>query len=383
MEQTTDILADSQDNTLNQEVSNETTVETHVDEPVVEQVITETKVEEPVVEQVTTETKGEESVAEQVSTETKVEETIAEQVTTETKVEEPVAEEVSTETKVEEHFVEQVTNEAKVDDSVSLNEDADKESVVVEPIKIQETQEIIEQSIKIVPYESIDIEAKVEESLVEELDEKETLIEAPKIIQDIPTYIAGRINPNITNILEKYDTYSFCFKDAIHKENGYILFKIPHLDDVYWTNFKYSANTLDDKLQNILNIAVVIITADNEVYEISVENDRKINEWYDTEWALPSINISDSISGFYLRVKPESVDNYIYDLNITILGFKELYPKSNYYMLFSPSGLSNFILIQEENTDGEPNTSIYNLKKYAKIHYIIHKLVNIKRIKNY
>jgi len=221
------------------------------------------------------------------------------------------------------------------------------------------------------------------ESPVEVLDEKETIIEAPKLDKDIPISVPYRINANITNPLEKCDIQSFSFKDAVHTENGDILYKFPHSDGIYWTNFKYSASTLDENLPSSLSISVVIVTSDNETYEISLANDRKINEWYDTEWALPSINIPDSKYGFYLKIKPVSADSLIYDLNITILGFKELYTTSNYYMLFSPAGTYNFIVIQDEDADGKQNASIYNLKKYAKIHYIVHKLVNIKRIKHY
>jgi len=199
---------------------------------------------------------------------------------------------------------------------------------------------------------------------------------------DIPTEIPNRINSTVQNYVSKSVIYTFDTKDYIIDNEGNILYKFPYSKNTYWTNFKYSCY----KCQEFLDIEIILITHDGYTYNIKESEKQFENkkwydtEWYDTEWPLPSIYTTGSKEGLYFKMKLPINNNIIF----SVLGFIDLYPKVENYILLSPFNTYQFIFYKyEDDILLEKGGSIWNVEHSDYIANIIKKACIIKLMKDY
>jgi hypothetical protein len=191
---------------------------------------------------------------------------------------------------------------------------------------------------------------------------------------DIPVEIPKKINPKIQDYIAKSIIYTFDTKDIYHDKYGNILYRFPYSINTYWTNFKYSCYNITKSVSELLDLEIILIT--NDEYEYSVKNDEKFNDktWYDTEWPIPSINTSESRAGIYFKIKPQTDMKSTYKIIISILGFEDLFPKVENYLLLSSLDTYQFVFSRY---------SIYNVEHYDYIREIISKACGIRLIDRY
>jgi len=191
---------------------------------------------------------------------------------------------------------------------------------------------------------------------------------------DISIDIPNRINSTII--------YTFDKNDFIIDNEGNMLYKIPYSENTYWTNFKYSYYNTTDIYLELLDIEIIIITKDGYKYNIKESEKQFENKkWYDTEWPLPSIYTIGSKEGLYFKMKlPINNNNIIF----SVLGFIDLYPKVENYILLSPFNTYQFIFYKyEDDILLEKGGSIWNVEHSDYIANIIKKACIIKLMKDY
>ena len=191
---------------------------------------------------------------------------------------------------------------------------------------------------------------------------------------NIPIDIPKRINPKIQDPISKSVIYYFPTKDSIIDTDGDILFKFPYSKDTFWTNFKYSYYGYNEPLE----IGIKLITSNGYSYEIAPQIVREQMRWEDTIWPLPSIKTANG--GIYLKIKPVT-DN---ELSISLLGFMNLYPSVEHYLLISPIDTYQYVFSKTEydleNSDLSIG-SIHNVEHCNYIHNIINKSCGVRLIK--
>ena len=198
---------------------------------------------------------------------------------------------------------------------------------------------------------------------------------------NIPIDTPKCINPEIQDPISKSVVYSFTSKDAHHSEDGYLMYKFPYSKDTFWTNFKYSCyNVVTNQLVH-LDIGLELETTDGYTYCVQMLHERQDKVWYDTDWPFPSVNTVGSKAGLYFKVKMPS-DNVKYSLAISLLGFMDLFPKVEYYLLLTSLDTYQFVFSAFEYDD-QATGSIYNVEHYDYIRNIINKSRGIRLISHY
>ena len=198
---------------------------------------------------------------------------------------------------------------------------------------------------------------------------------------NIPTDIPRYINPEIKDPLTKSVVYTFQKQDITIDEEGNLLYKFPYSKDTYWTNFKYSCYDNTHNELRRLDIGIKLVTSNNYEYCIQMIHLREDKVWYDTEWPFPSVHTVGNTAGLYFKVKVPS-DNSKYTINISLLGFMDLFPKVTNYLLLSKLDTYQFVFAKYEQDD-ETNGVIYNVENYDYIREIIDKSCGIRLIKRY
>ncbi len=200
---------------------------------------------------------------------------------------------------------------------------------------------------------------------------------------DIPTEIPKRINPLVQDYVSKSVIYTFDTKDVCFDKDGNILYRFPYSRDTFWTNFKYSCYNTKKEQYEKLRFEIILITTDEYEYNIKMLDRYDDKTWYDMDWPIPSINTSGSIGGIYFKVKPSIDTDSTYNIVISVLGFTDLFPKSEYYLLHSPLDIHQFVLSKFENDPEYPTGSIHNIEHYDYIREIIPKSHTIYMTKHY
>ncbi len=200
---------------------------------------------------------------------------------------------------------------------------------------------------------------------------------------DIPTEIPNRINPFVQDYVSKSVIYTFNTKDVCIDKDGSILYRFPYSRDTFWTNFKYSCYNMTTETYERLRFEIILITTDEYEYNIKLLDTYNDKMWYDMDWPIPSVNTLGSIAGVYFKVRPPINSKHIYNIVISVLGFTDLFPKSEYYLLHSPLDTYQFILSKFENDPEYPTGSIYNIEHYDYIREIIPKSYTIYMTKDY
>ena len=199
---------------------------------------------------------------------------------------------------------------------------------------------------------------------------------------NIPTDIPSRINPDIQDPVSKSVIYSFTDKDALAHKQGYLTYMFPYSKDTYWTNFKYSCYNMATNQPVKLEIGIGLDTSDGYNYCVQMIHEREDKVWYDTEWPFPSINvIGMRHAGLYFKVKMPS-DGAEYKVNISLLGFMDLLPKTQNYLLLSPLDTYQFVFSKFE-LDEEGRGSIYNVENEDYIRGQQKKSCGVRMIKRY
>jgi hypothetical protein len=148
--------------------------------------------------------------------------------------------------------------------------------------------------------------------------------------------------------------YTFTKHNIIESEEGTFLFKFPYEKDVFWTSFRF--NVKGEK--RIRKFTTTLITKDNYEYTFGGKfKNMSPNTWHNLKWIIPSININNEHSGIYIDTPPTNYDT-LDRLTIQLLGYKNLLPKNEHYILTSNLGYE-YVLSQYDNSE---NGVIYNVE---------------------
>ena len=195
---------------------------------------------------------------------------------------------------------------------------------------------------------------------------------------DIPTDIPCRINPDIQDPISKSVIYTFTTKDFYLDNDKNILYRFPYSKDTYWTNFKYSCYNITKNRPEQLEFGIELRTTDGYKYCIKSVENLEDKKWYDTIWPIPSINTIGTDASIDFKITPPSDKNSIYNIVISLLGFIDLFPKVENYLLLSPFDTYQFVFSEYESYG-----SIHNVEHYDYIRDIIKKACGIRLIKRY
>lgn len=194
---------------------------------------------------------------------------------------------------------------------------------------------------------------------------------------NIPTDIIPLINPTIQDPIKQSVIYTFSTKDVNFDKEGNILYRFPYSAKTFWTHFKYRCYNMTMNTDENIDIELILVTTDGYTYVLKSNVNRfSSNVWYDTEWPIPSIRNVES--GIYFRIKPLTA-KYKYNIVISLLGFTDLFPLSNHYLLVSPLNTYQF----EISVFDEGVGSIYNVEHEDYIRGIIDKSCKILPIYQY
>jgi hypothetical protein len=198
----------------------------------------------------------------------------------------------------------------------------------------------------------------------------------------IPTEIHSKINPDIEDPISKSVIYSFTAKDTSYDNQNNILYKFPYSKDTYWTNFKYSCYNIITNQPVQLEIGIELVTTDGFVYCVQMLHKREDKKWYETEWPVPSVKTDGFNAGIYFKINlPEDRENY--SLNISLLGFMDLFPSVNNYILLSTLDTYQFVFNKNEVDENENRGTIWNIENYPYIQDCIGTACGIRMIKRY
>lgn len=173
------------------------------------------------------------------------------------------------------------------------------------------------------------------------------------------------------------EIYEFTNKDIILNYDGTILLHFPYLKNTFWTHFEYS-NTTN------LKIKLLLVTSDRYEYEILPEKEIKEDTWYDTKWPFPSLNTQKDHCGIYLQIYM-SLDSFNTNRpSIKLLGFRDLFPDVENYLLISSLNTYQFIISNYEGEELEKtSSSIFNIENFTYIKDILPKSVSINLLSYY
>lgn len=200
---------------------------------------------------------------------------------------------------------------------------------------------------------------------------------------DIPTDIPRRINPEIQDPISKSVIYTFSTQDFLLDGEGNIIYKFPYANDTYWTNFKYSCYNITKNQYEQLEIGIKLVTSDNYEYCVKMRQPHQDKVWYDTEWPFPSIYTVGDRAGLYLKIKLPSDNTSKYNIVANLLGFMDLFPKVENYLLLSTLDTYQFVFAKYEMDDLPSSGVIYNVENYDYIREIIVKACGVRLIKRY
>jgi hypothetical protein len=201
---------------------------------------------------------------------------------------------------------------------------------------------------------------------------------------DIPTDIPRRINPDIQDPISKSVIYTFTSQDFYIDNDRNMLYRFPYSKNTYWTNFKYTCFNITKNQYEQLDIGIELKTSDSYKYTIKEMEVLEDKKWYDTVWPIPSIYTYGSDACIDFKIKPPSDNKSIYNIVISLLGFMDLFPKVENYLLLSSLDTYQFVFAKYEQDDLEgARGSIYNVEHYDYIREIIVKACGVRLIKRY
>lgn len=196
----------------------------------------------------------------------------------------------------------------------------------------------------------------------------------------LPTDTPARINPHMQDPIQYSVVYSFPNENVIHAHDGTYLYKLPYSRDTFWTNFKFNLYGVDNAE---LDIGIEINTSNDFIYDIAPLAARRAATWHDTVWPLPSANSGQNNGAFYIRVRPNpAVPFQLPNFRLQILGFMDLFPRSQNYLLLTERYTYQFVLYMNEG-EQQPNARIYNVENEVYIEDIVNNAQGIRLISQY
>jgi hypothetical protein len=178
-----------------------------------------------------------------------------------------------------------------------------------------------------------------------------------------PIDIPLKVNPSFDNPLSKSVIYTFPESSKSVDTQGNLLLRFPYSHNLFWTNFNYYCVGF-----NTIDIELILITEDGYTYSISPNTERAPRVWHDTIWVLPSINTGKH-SGLFLRVKSPA-DNLKY-FRFNLLGFMDLYPDVENYLLMTELKSYQFIFSKYRDENNKEIGTIYNVEHTDYIRSVI------------
>jgi hypothetical protein len=200
---------------------------------------------------------------------------------------------------------------------------------------------------------------------------------------DIPTDIPRYINPDIQDPISKSVIYTFTSRDFYLDNDKNILYRFPYSQNTFWTNFKYSCYNITKNQYERLEIGIELRTFNGYKYCIKPIDNLENKKWYDTIWPIPSINTIGTDASVDFKIIPPSDNKSTYNIIISLLGFTDLFPKVENYLLISSLDTYQFVFAKYEVDDLEPRGVIYNVENYDYIREIIVKACGIRLITRY
>jgi len=198
---------------------------------------------------------------------------------------------------------------------------------------------------------------------------------------NIPTDIPSCINPEIQDPVSKSVLYKFRLTDYTIDKDGDLLYKFPYSKDTFWTNFRYACHAYNGDCAKQFNIGIILVTSDGYTYNISDKEPREQLKWLDTMWPIPSTNTKEG--GIYFKVTRDEIPDLDYEISIMLLGFEDLFPKVENYILLSPFDTYQWVFSKFEKDEEGVSGSIYNVEHYDYIRDIVNKACGIRLIKRY
>jgi hypothetical protein len=193
---------------------------------------------------------------------------------------------------------------------------------------------------------------------------------------DFPVDIPLRINPNIQDPIAHSVVYSFQNENALEDARGYIVYKLPYSPNTFWTNFKYTYYGVNDPQ---IEIGIELDTSNDYNYNISYTQPRTAGEWYDTVWPIPSLNNPLNNGSVYIKVRVDSAFQRS-NFRLFLLGFTDLFPQVDHYLLLSASDLYQFVFhMNYEDVNG----TIFNVENFAYIQDFVNAAYGIRLISRY
>jgi len=184
---------------------------------------------------------------------------------------------------------------------------------------------------------------------------------------NFPVDIPKRINPQMADPVSKSVIYTPQPEDYTKDTDGNILVRFPYSKDTYWTNFRY---TCYGPTQESLTLGIILITSEGYTYKVSGPQIREQRKWYDTTWPIPSVYTNGETTGVYLWITPPADANK-YVITVSLLGFMDLFPKVENYLLLSPLDTYQFAFCKYELDDlPDARGAIYDVNTYGYIQEI-------------
>jgi hypothetical protein len=211
---------------------------------------------------------------------------------------------------------------------------------------------------------------------------------------DIPTDIPRRIRPDIGNPITKSVVYTFNSEfittDTITTDVK--MYRFPYSKNTFWTNYKYNAYGTNGERIDDLEMNIVLKTLDGETHNLTPILPKVSNTWTDTVWPIPSIPTDDDDCGVYIMV---TANRKVQHLRIQLLGFMDLFPECENYMLQHPFGsyqylFRNVVNYNQQNYGIENaygiqigSGEIYIAEEFNQIERILDRVVGILQIAHY
>jgi hypothetical protein len=156
---------------------------------------------------------------------------------------------------------------------------------------------------------------------------------------------------------------------------GYAVFKIPYLESVFWTHYKYNDSDNNDNVSS----KIILNTFNGFNYTFKASRKNQSNAWITTEWPIPPLNMSKSSLHIILEHHALPHDTSL-PQQLILHGIKRLFPKKDNYILVSSRNIPEFVFTYYDDTEtGE----IYNIENQNAIHDTITNFHEIQTIDKY
>ncbi len=151
--------------------------------------------------------------------------------------------------------------------------------------------------------------------------------------------------------------------------NGNYIFTIPYEENVFWTHYKFS---FEDKKTHEIESEIVLHTFNDFQYRFKQLSLNPSEKWVSTGWPIPPIKTEN-------QSKIELILYSHAPITVQLVGFKQLFPKTQNYILHTQTNKPQFVFSYHDNESGV----MYNVENEYGIHDILDKSINVYPIDKY